>query len=127
MEECKQCKRPLPVDYKFDLCPACREENLFADVRDYIRANEVNEYMVAEHFDIPIRQVRKWIREGRIEYTELGTQIVGAKCQRCGKPVTFGTLCTDCMRLMNYKDKQITLAAPRADSNAEKMRFLDNE
>lgn len=78
-------------------------------VKDYIRSNVVNEYMVADHFQISIKKVRNWIKEGRIEYVEKDTQIVGTKCQRCGKPVSFGTLCPDCMRLMNYNNKKIQL------------------
>ena len=53
IKECKSCKRPLPPDYDEDLCPRCKEIQLFHDVKDYIRANDVNEYEVAEHFQIP--------------------------------------------------------------------------
>lgn len=108
-KECKICHKLLSADYEGDVCPHCQEEDLFMRVKDYIRSNVVNEYMVADHFQISIKKVRNWIKEGRIEYVEKDTQIVGTKCQRCGKPVSFGTLCPDCMRLMNYNNKKSNL------------------
>ena len=44
--------------------PLVRKHSFFRNVRDYIRANTVNEYEVAEHFHIPLRQIKEWIREG---------------------------------------------------------------
>lgn len=34
---CKQCSRRLSPMYQEDLCPVCIENNLFNDVKDYIR------------------------------------------------------------------------------------------
>ena len=84
VNQCKSCKRPLPKDYAQDLCTRCQEIQLFHDVKDYIRSNDVNEYEVADHFNIPLRQVKEWIREGRIEYKETFAQnsIEGIHCQR---------------------------------------------
>ena len=85
---CEFCGRTLPKHYEGTLCPTCQEAQLFRNVRDYIRANTVNEYEVAEHFHIPLRQIKEWIREGRIEYREVDTAstISGMHCQRCGAP-----------------------------------------
>ena len=47
---CEFCGRTLPKHYEGTLCPTCQEAQLFRNVRDYIRANTVNEYEVAEHF-----------------------------------------------------------------------------
>lgn len=123
-KECKYCQKLLPDDYPSDVCPGCKEEYLFSKVRDYIRNNEVNEYMVANEFQIPLRKVRGWIKEGRIEYVDSETRIVGTKCQRCGKSVTFGMLCPDCMRLLNYSNKKIQLVQKPDDNRNDKMRFL---
>ena len=60
---CTQCGRILPDVYEEDdICPVCKEANLFAEVKDFIRENDVREMDVAEHFDIPVSKVRKWIR-----------------------------------------------------------------
>lgn len=124
-KQCSRCHRILAAKFTEDICPACQEEELFGKVRDYIRSNVVNEYMVAEHFDISVRKVRGWIKEGRIEYTENEARIVGTKCQRCGKSITFGSMCRDCMRLINLNDKQIRLAENPGDNKDSRMRFLE--
>ena len=54
--------------------------NLFAEVKDYIRENDVKEIDVAEHFGIPVSKVRRWIKEGRIQYKE-GENITPIHCQ----------------------------------------------
>ena len=127
IKECKSCKRPLPQDYDEDLCPHCKEIQLFHDVKDYIRANDVNEYEVAEHFQIPLRQVKEWIKEGRIEYKDINTSssIVGMRCQHCGAPVTFGTLCPKCLKLYNG-NKGYDTSRSESINHDNKMRYLDD-
>ena len=68
---CKECRRNLPPDYPGEVCPACKERILFSQVKDFIRENDVTEFDVSKHFDIPLFKVKGWIREGRIEYKDL--------------------------------------------------------
>lgn len=99
MRECKQCGRYLNNLYKEELCPACIEMNLFAEVKEYIRSNVVKESDVAEHFGIPISKVRSWIKDGRIQYKmEDGKTTSSVYCQICGKTIEFGTICSDCRK-----------------------------
>lgn len=124
LKECENCKRPLPREYSEALCPLCIESQLFHRVRDYIRENDVNEYQVADHFNIPIRQVKEWIREGRIEYkTDNSASIAGLHCQRCGTPVSFGSLCPKCLKILNG-NKGFGIAKSGNENN--KMRYLDD-
>ena len=124
-KECEYCKRPLPIHYEKTLCPNCLDAQLFHEVKEFIRSNNVNEYEVAEHFGIPIKQVKAWIREGRIEYrtSESGSSI-SMHCQRCGAPVSFGTLCPKCLKLLNGS-KGVSMQ--KLNSGDNKMRYLDNE
>lgn len=128
LNACEFCKRPLPLEYPDSLCPACKETKLFQDVKDFIRKNDVNEYEVSEHFQIPVKQVKSWIREGRIEYKEKGAtpSIAGLHCQHCGAPVSFGTLCSKCLKLING-NKGYMSNSPLSDNNNNKMRFLDQD
>ena len=84
VHECKQCGRILNKMYRDEICPECKDLNLFAEVKDYIRENDVKEIDVADHFGIPVAKVRRWIREGRIQYKE-GEHITPIHCQVCGK------------------------------------------
>ena len=124
-KECEYCKRPLPIHYEKTLCPNCLDAQLFHEVKEFIRSNNVNEYEVAEHLGIPIKQVKAWIREGRIEYrtSESGSSI-SMHCQRCGAPVSFGTLCPKCLKLLNG-NKGVSMQ--KLNSGDSKMRYLDNE
>ena len=123
-KECEFCGRPLPIHYEKTLCPNCLEAQLFRDVKEYIRANQVNEYNVAEHFNIPLKQVKAWIRDGRIAYrldTPTGN-LAHIHCQKCGAPISFGSLCPKCLKQINgnkgYSNETF------ADQES-RMRYLD--
>lgn len=117
---CPQCGTQLHEMYPDELCPLCIERNLFSDVKDYIRNNDVNEQDVSEHFNIPVAKVRGWIKEGRIQYKgESKDSISGVNCRFCGKSIAFGTTCADCRRL---EDLQI-IASMKKSENGH-MRFV---
>ena len=123
---CKLCKKALPLSYQKDFCPACEEIRLFDDVREFVRSNDVNEYQVAEYFDIPVRIIKQWIKEGRIEYKERTTgNVMSSYCSRCGVPVNFGSLCPKCLRLLNGEGRGY--GKIESSEEAAKMRFLDDE
>lgn len=122
-DSCKQCGRALSPQYPEEICPACKEMNLFNEVKDYIRSNEVNEADVAEHFGIPNSRVRQWIREGRIQYKDTGSgRISNVYCQICGKPLDFGTVCADCRHLQS-----LGVVVKSYQQEDGKMRFMNKE
>lgn len=124
---CKECRKSLPEDYEFNLCPHCIEAQLFREVRDYIRENDVTEYEVAEQFKIPISRVRTWIREGRIQYSgSTEEEIMGLHCARCGKAILVGEICDDCMAILR-RQKSFGYASEAVKENAGKVRFLKNK
>ena len=127
IKECANCHKVLPADYAYNICPKCKEDELFSRVKDYIRTHEVNEYMVANEFQIPLRKVRGWIKEGRIEYKERGAKtIMSSFCQRCGAEVTFGTLCQKCLKEMNDRRKGYKVENSPAEQVTGEIRYLKN-
>ena len=122
-KSCSMCGRLMPVDYEKDFCPACEDDVLFKEVREYIRSHDVTEFELAEIFNISQSKVRKWIKEGRIEYVTTENKMVNTRCQRCGVPITFGTLCSDCMRVMNGS-KEVSFISAGKKQDRNKMRFL---
>ena len=98
---CESCKRVLPPKYKEALCPTCAEYAVFQKAKDFIRSGDYNEYDVAQFLQIPLQQVRKWIREGRIQYKEDSLNNITIQCQICGVPITFGTMCPKCLKAQN--------------------------
>lgn len=97
---CEYCRKPLPLNYEETYCPHCKSQQLFREVKEYIRDNNVNEYDVAMRFNIPLQQVKDWIQEGRIEYKHNsgGDAIISTHCKECGTPISFGTVCTRCLK-----------------------------
>ncbi|MCI8448072.1 MAG: hypothetical protein HFH30_06670 [Eubacterium sp.] len=95
---CSWCHCPIPEDSENDLCKNCQASMEFREIRDYVREHDVNEFQLAEIFEIPLRQVKQWIREGRLEYKELQNTMAGLHCQRCGKAIAFGNFCPECNR-----------------------------
>lgn len=124
---CKVCKKLLPKDYELDMCPQCIEQELFKEVREYIRQNDVTESDVAEHFSLPPRRVKSWIREGRIEYREEeGRQAIGSHCSRCGDIISGGSFCPKCMSILRHKKDKIGFAVNEQDRDL-KMHYLDQQ
>ena len=122
---CTICRKTLPETYEEDMCPFCKENQLFSEVKEYIRSKDVTEYQVAEHFDIPRLLVKKWIAEGRIEYKEQEEKIENLHCSMCGAAITFGTLCQKC-----YREKYHTgtgYVPLKEAGEKSKMRFLEKE
>lgn len=123
-KNCTQCGRYLDIRYPSDICPVCQEINLFAEVKDYIRNNDVRETDVADHFNISIHKVREWIREGRIQYKGIDEKnFVPLHCHVCGKPIEFGSICPKC--LSNQK-LQVVLNQKQYEE-AGRMRFLNDK
>ncbi len=127
---CTNCGRRLIREAKDGLCPMCAEQVLFCEVRDYIRANDVKDYDVAEKFGIPLAKVKQWIKQGRIQYKNdpaIKNVIMGNYCQICGVPTSFGTICPKCMKEQKKKNIQgVAIGQTQTDVNT-KMRFLEDK
>ena len=126
---CKRCGRRILQDAPKGLCPVCADQELFVEVRDYIRSNDVNEQQVAEHFDIPQSKVKAWIHEGRISYKGDGKMIfMDNYCEVCGKPISFGSVCVECKHELARRQKHgVAIQPPTTGERDQRMRFLDQK
>jgi RNA polymerase subunit RPABC4/transcription elongation factor Spt4/ribosomal protein L32 len=121
-KSCELCGRPLPASCPDTLCPNCKDTELFHDVKDYVRANRVNEYEVAEHFGLSLKKVKSWIREGRLEYVETpANTLASVRCKNCGAMISFGMLCPKCQKQFN--GNRVVAANPLAADT--EMHYLD--
>lgn len=119
---CEICHKKLPPDCTDTICPICSEHLLFQQVKEFIRSNDVNEYQVAERFDIPVGLVRAWIREGRIQYKDSDIDKVRTNCQICGAQISFGNICPKCLK--EQKTSGTTFKSHYTDAGT--MRFLQS-
>ncbi len=133
VRNCKKCNQLFNYTGDSNLCPKCTREmeEKFFQVRDYIRDNPTASMTaVAEENDVPIQQLKKWVRQERLTFTkESGVTI---DCEACGKPILTGRYCKECLGSMRNgfnsmyqaKDKE---GKPKPKiSSGGKMRFINN-
>lgn len=94
---CRSCKRLFNYITGEQICPNCRDliEKKFEEVKTYIRENpgkNINE--VAEACDTTIKQIKKWVREERLSFSD--DSLVGLECERCGRMIHSGRFCNEC-------------------------------
>lgn len=72
VRNCKNCGKLFQYVGK-PLCPACNKklEDKFFEVRDYIYENPTaNMSQVSEEMEVPIQQIKKWVREERLAFSK---------------------------------------------------------
>lgn len=93
---CQVCGTEFEADSIKALCYECRkiDRHLFGIIRDFLYDNpgaSVKE--VVDYTGVTASIVLKYLREGRLE-------TIGAikllNCESCGKPITYGNLCSEC-------------------------------
>jgi len=113
------------------MCPACRDalEEKFQTVKKYIYEHQgANIASVAEECDVEAGQIRQWIREERLEFSE-GSMELG--CEKCGAAITSGRFCAACKAgMVNSLNSAYQPAAAQPQrksdpSGGPKMRFLN--
>lgn len=126
---CRSCKKIFNYISGEKICPGCREmlEQKFREVKEFIRENpgkNINE--VSEETDTTVRQIKKWVREERLSFTD--DSLVGLECERCGKMIHSGRFCSECAGGLASAMTD-AFAVQRAERKrtlaAGKMRFLE--
>lgn len=132
VRNCKNCGRLFNYIAGPPICPNCKEEleKKFQQAKEYIRENKNSTVqMVAEEVDVPESQIKQWIREERLVFSD--SAIAGIACEVCGAPITTGRFCDKCKgQMMN--DLNGAIKKPEApvikkkEKENPRMRFLDN-
>ena len=115
------------------MCPACKEEleKKFEQVKEHIRGNKnATIQTVAEECDVAESQIKQWVREERLIFSEART--AGIVCENCGESITTGRYCDKCKAQMinglggiSRREPIKQIEEPKKDS--PKMRFLDGK
>lgn len=131
VRNCKNCGKLFQY-VGTPICPACNKklEEKFFEVRDYIYANpSINMSKVSEEMDVPIQQIKKWVREERLAFSK--DSGITISCEKCGKPILTGRFCKECKNSMRddlskmYVTENKVKKQATSDANG-KMRFLKN-
>lgn len=132
VRNCRKCGRMFNYVSGAPICESCKEklEEKFQEVKAYVQENKTAPIpMIAEECDVDVSQIRKWIREERLEFSE--DSPVGLPCENCGATIRSGKFCEKCKlevanRLGEALPKPKPVAAPKKpDKQPPKMRYLD--
>lgn len=87
---------------------------------------------VAEACEVEVSQIKQWIREDRLEFTE--DSPVKLPCENCGQMIRSGKYCEKCKRDMANnlssaieKPKKVIEQPKKSQPTGNKMRFLDRD
>ena len=131
IKNCRKCGRIYNSMGKGNVCPGCQKEleEKFKEVKQYIYDNpHVSFADVTEALDVSAQQIKQWVREERLEFSEASGS--GLACEKCGRPVASGRFCPKCKEVMaNTFSSAYRLETPASDDKKEKkssakMRFL---
>ncbi|MBQ7480425.1 MAG: flagellar protein [Lachnospiraceae bacterium] len=132
VRNCKNCGRLFNYIAGPPICPECKDqvEKKFQKAKEFVRNTaHATVSMVAEEVDVSEQQVKQWIREERLVFSD--ATVAGVTCEVCGEPITTGRFCAKCKnQVMNDLNGAIKKPdAPvvkKKERENPRMRFLDN-
>lgn len=128
---CKNCGRLFNYVQGDRVCPACvkKMDEKFAEVKKYVRDNpKVDINVLSSEMDVSIRQIKRWIREERLCFTDESP--IGLNCENCGAVIKTGRYCRSCKDQMTTRlqgaagVKEPAPQQQKKTSSDNKMRFL---
>ncbi|WP_339060501.1 flagellar protein [Tepidibacillus marianensis] len=131
IQNCPRCGKIFVKGIK-EVCPTCNREidEEYQRCVDYIRDNKlVNMYVLSDETKVSIKQITKFIKEGRISVADLPE--LTYPCESCGEPIREGKLCKSCRDRLEKGIKQaIEKHGPNEETNKGigfRRDFLDKD
>lgn len=134
VKNCKMCGRLFNyMGSGKPICSACASklEDKFFEVREYVRDHKdagINQ--VAEENDVPVSQIKQWIREERLAFSD--NSPVGIECENCGASIKTGRFCKACKDILASglnnavaKPKVILQEKKQETDKKAQVRFMD--
>lgn len=118
---CPQCGRVFVRGLR-DVCPACHKkvEDQYDICLEYLREhNHCTIYDMNEETGVSIKQITKFIREGRISVANSPNMSYG--CEICGTPIRESNICDNCRGKLAREYKNVQ------EDEARKQNILKTE
>ena len=126
---CKGCGRLFNALTRTRLCPGCQAklEDKFHEVKEFINNNPGSTIdIVSEACEVPAKQIKQWIREERLAFSEDSMQ--GIECEQCGAMIRSGRFCENCKAKLQNELRSATRTpvteTKKAVRDRDRMRFL---
>lgn len=125
---CRGCGRLFNYIGGQQLCPACKDEleKKFMEVKEYIREHpEKNISQVSEDMDVSIRQLKNWVRQERLIFSEESKVMI--ECEQCGAFIRTGRFCEKCKKNMADNLSKLYQADPQSmkrQRDGDRLRYL---
>lgn len=126
---CKGCGRLFNALNRTRLCPTCQSklEGKFQEVKEYINENPGSTIdIVSEACDVPAKQIKQWVREERLAFSEDSMQ--GIECEQCGTMIRSGRFCDACKTKLQFELRSAAYTPAAREKKAvrdkDRMRFL---
>ncbi|MCR4787276.1 MAG: flagellar protein [Lachnospiraceae bacterium] len=133
VRNCRNCGKLFNYVLGPIICPDCMnaQEELFQVAKAYVQDHpgcDIQE--LSENVDADINQIRQWIREERLQFSE--DSPIRIACEACGAMIRSGRYCEACKNNMSNGLKSafgMNKPAPepiqkKRESDGNKMRFL---
>lgn len=122
---CSRCGK-LFVQHNNEFCTACLKdiENEYHKCVEYLRENRlVSLYELSDATGVTVRQITKFIREGRISIAD--NPNIGYPCESCGTPIREGKICTNCSnKLSGLKEALVKQADHHANEQSKSSTYF---
>lgn len=137
IKNCVRCGKMFNYIAGDPICDVCKKEieEKFQEVKKYIEENPGSGLkQICEECNVPSRQLKKWILEERLMFTE--NSPIQITCENCGARIQTGRLCAKCKATVTnalndtVKQRQDALAAELAKKQKKQadaksgMKFL---
>lgn len=125
---CKVCRKMFQYVTGPEICPNCKrkEEEYFQLVKEYLREKPGADMVeVNDKTGVSMGLIEKFLRQGRLEVTP--DSPIKLTCERCGKRILTGALCSACKNQVTSELNQIkkSLIQEKKEENKDaKMRYL---
>jgi hypothetical protein len=105
-KKCVGCGKMFLEIRKSDLCPECmaKEGDDFQKVKDYLYdypGSTISD--ISKFTGVTEALIVKWYEDGRLEESNIKAL---SRCKICGRPLTVGDICKNCMDEMNKPSKK---------------------
>ncbi|MCX7748547.1 MAG: flagellar protein [Clostridia bacterium] len=97
LKNCTVCGKVFPSNGFTNTCPLCREKDEadFKKIRDYLYIHPCsNMYEVSVTLGMPIHQIKRYLREDRLEIIEKNNSFL--HCEICKTSIRSGKYCSEC-------------------------------